>query len=48
MLSQATIDEVKKVYMIDPDEVKRLAKSGDRFQRVMAKAILQTVGVSIE
>jgi hypothetical protein len=44
MLSQTTIDEVKKVYNTDPEEVKRLAKSGDRFQRVMAKTILQVVG----
>lgn len=44
MVSQETIDEVRKVYDQDPERIKRLAKYGDMFEKATANVILQIIG----
>ena len=44
MVSQDTIDEVRKVYDQDPERIKRLAKYGDMFEKATAHVILQIIG----
>lgn len=44
MVSQETVDEVRKVYDQDPELIKRLAKYGDMFEKATANVILQIIG----
>jgi len=44
LVSQETIDEVRKVYEQDPERIKRLAKFGDMFEKATAHVILQIIG----
>jgi hypothetical protein len=48
MLSQETKDRVIKVYQKDPEEIQRLAKFGDVFEKAAALTILEVVGVRVE
>lgn len=48
MLSQETIDEAKRIYNIDPEIVKKQAKSANIYERAAAITLLQIAGVSIE
>jgi hypothetical protein len=41
LVSQETIDEVRKVYDQDPERIKRLAKFDDMFEKATAHVILQ-------
>lgn len=48
MLSQETIQEAKRIYNIDPENVKRQAKSANIYERAAAITLLQIAGVAVE
>jgi hypothetical protein len=48
MLSLETIDEAKRIYNIDPETVKKQAKSANIYERAAAITLLQIAGASIE